>query len=114
MGVHHNRAQIGGQGMYEPEDAAYDTYVSEHGDPFLEMDVEQLAPVAIVKLRKNGERLELRLYTSPRMIVETGPGSSIREIPYGPRHDGRDMLDVMAGQFIYDGWSLSYSWTANA
>lgn len=105
--------------MYEPEDAAYDTYVSEHGDPLPEVVTEPFPPIAIVKLCKGGERLELRLYATPRMIVETWPATRtvpgvVREIPYGPRADGHEALNIMIRQFALVGWTLAYSWTARS
>lgn len=105
--------------MYEPEDAAYDAYVAEHGDPLDVIDAEQPAPAAIVLMHKGAERLEFRLYRTPRMIVETWPPfgtmpGTIREIPYGQRQNGIDLLDMYVNNASQTGWHFDYSWTENA
>lgn len=108
---------------YEPEDAAYDAYVADHGDPYVDMELPQFPHVAEVRMHPvadGGESLELRLYTTPRMIVEAWPARGertprvVREIPYGPRTDGSELLDNMVSGFTKNGWTLGYSWRVTA
>lgn len=101
---------------YEPEDAAYDAYVAEHGDPMDGLDdaLRGFAPALTVVMRRHDETLEIRVYAEPRVFTFTYPpvGPSgpaafgfVREVPYGPRDDGAALLLKFINDFEAAEWA---------
>lgn len=100
--------------MYDESDAAYDEYVAQHG----EIDIDQCWEIMAVAaetatMSRHSETVEIRLYTHPRVITVTYPRVDawtpgvVREVPYGPRQDGHELLLSMIREHGVKGWTES-------
>jgi hypothetical protein len=103
--------------MYDEDDAAYDAYVAERGDPMDTLDQEHEEvhrPVLTVVMTRHDETVEIRAYADPRVLTFTYPPLAVtdgpdaygmvREVPYGPRQDGSALLLKFINDFEAGSW----------